>query len=362
MSYGGKGAQFTIHESGDSPTIQSTFYIFFGQVSVIMQAANGTGIISSIVLESDDLDEIDWEFMGGNTTHVETNFFGKGNTTSYDRAIYYPMDQYAADNGNGTAPQAGWHNYTTNWMPDKLEWWIDGNLARTLNYDDPVALGGKNYPQTPCTVRLGIWAGGDPKEPAAVQQWAGGVTDFKDAPFNMFVQQVYVQDYHTGAEYYMYGDETGDYQSIKVTQCVCHSNHPQSSDCRPKLTHSPTLKNPYPLCTELSSPSRRHSHKHDVLTPPRGESSTLKELNKPHTVEQHWDALSKTARIAIIACSIGGLVLLLSFLTYYCISQGIKGRKEKAVADAEFEKEQQEFNYYRMQMMKGGFAQSSYQV
>ena len=91
MTYGGKGAQFTIHESGDSPTIQSTFYIFFGQVSVIMQAANGTGIVSSIVLESDDLDEVDWEFLGGNTTHVETNFFGKGNTTLYDRAIWYPL-------------------------------------------------------------------------------------------------------------------------------------------------------------------------------------------------------------------------------------------------------------------------------
>jgi len=44
-------------------------------------------------------------------------------------------------------------------------------------------------------------------------------------------------------------------------------------------------------------------------------------------------------------------VLLLPLLTYYCIDQGRKSRKEKAAADAEYEKEQQEFNYYRMQMM-----------
>lgn len=52
-----------------------------------MRCASGTGIISSIVLESDDLDEVDWEFIGGNSTSVETNYFGKGNTTSYDRAM-----------------------------------------------------------------------------------------------------------------------------------------------------------------------------------------------------------------------------------------------------------------------------------
>ena len=28
------------------------------------------GIISSIDLESDDLDEVDWEFMGGNGTNA----------------------------------------------------------------------------------------------------------------------------------------------------------------------------------------------------------------------------------------------------------------------------------------------------
>ena len=107
-----------------------------------MQAAAGQGIISSIVLESDDLDEVDWEFMGGNTTHVETNYFGKGNTTAYDRAIYYPVD----------SPQTNYHNYTTHWTAEKLEWYIDSNLVRTLNFGD--ANGGNNYPQTPMNVRI----------------------------------------------------------------------------------------------------------------------------------------------------------------------------------------------------------------
>lgn len=54
------GAKFTVSEEGDAPTIESEFYIFFGHVDVKLRAANGTGIISTYILESDDLDEIDW--------------------------------------------------------------------------------------------------------------------------------------------------------------------------------------------------------------------------------------------------------------------------------------------------------------
>ncbi|KAI9047351.1 hypothetical protein LZ554_008798 [Drepanopeziza brunnea f. sp. 'monogermtubi'] len=78
LVYTSNGSESTIHKIKDSPTIQSKFYIFFGSVRVIMKAASGQGIVSSIVLEPDDRDEIDWEFLGGNGTHVETNYFGKG--------------------------------------------------------------------------------------------------------------------------------------------------------------------------------------------------------------------------------------------------------------------------------------------
>ena len=37
------------------------------------------------------LDEVDWEFMGGSATHVETNYVDKGIRTTYDRAVYYPV-------------------------------------------------------------------------------------------------------------------------------------------------------------------------------------------------------------------------------------------------------------------------------
>jgi Glycosyl hydrolases family 16 len=40
--------------------MMSNHYIFFGRVETWLKSAPGQGIVSSIVLESDDLDEIDW--------------------------------------------------------------------------------------------------------------------------------------------------------------------------------------------------------------------------------------------------------------------------------------------------------------
>lgn len=79
MTYTSSGAEFTITKSGDSPTIQSKWYIFFGRVSFFLKAAPGTGIVSSAILESDDLDELDWEWLGGSdyVSKVQTNYFGK---------------------------------------------------------------------------------------------------------------------------------------------------------------------------------------------------------------------------------------------------------------------------------------------
>ena len=207
IHYGDDGAQFIVNQRGDAPTIQSEFYIFFGVVEVWLKAATGQGVVSSIVLESDDLDEIDWEFLGGNTTHAETNYFGKGNTTSYDRAIYYPVDK----------PQENFHNYTVEWTAEKIDWSIDGAVVRTLKYSD--ANGGANFPQTPMNVRLGIWAGGDSANSNGTIEWAGGLVDYSKGPYTMSVNKARVTDYSTGSEY-KYGDKTGSWQSIQKIKYV----------------------------------------------------------------------------------------------------------------------------------------------
>lgn len=154
VDWSDKGATFTVEQSGDSPQLISNFYMLFGRVEVVMKAAPGQGIISSAILQSEALDEIDWEFKGGDTTQVYTNYFGKGDMSDYNRGAEYKSDP----------PQDGFHNYTLDWTKDRIQWFLDGNMLRELKYDD--AQGGTRYPQTPCNIRMGIWAGGDVKNNA----------------------------------------------------------------------------------------------------------------------------------------------------------------------------------------------------
>lgn len=198
------GAAFTISEQGDAPTMQSNFYIFFGEITVEMQTAPGTGIVSCAILESDVLDEVDFEWIGGTATSVESNYFGKGNTTLYNREQWTTM----ADS------QADFHNYTFKWTEETLEWLIDGTSVRSLAYAD--ALGGENYPQTPMRVKLGTWAGGDSDNSYWTIQWAGGETDYSEGPFTAYIKSVSIVNYNPATEY-TYGDTSGSYDSIEIT-------------------------------------------------------------------------------------------------------------------------------------------------
>lgn len=124
----------------------------FGHVEYVIQAAPGTGIVSSAVLQSDDLDEIDWEWLGGDDNSVQTNYFGKGNTSTYNRAATYS----ALNNHDG------FHTYAVDWTADHIVWQIDGTTVRTLT---PETADADQYPQTPMMIKVGIWAGGDPSNP-----------------------------------------------------------------------------------------------------------------------------------------------------------------------------------------------------
>ncbi|KAJ5408944.1 hypothetical protein N7509_002827 [Penicillium cosmopolitanum] len=205
------GAKFSISEQGDAPTIESEFYIFFGRVDVNFRAANGTGIISTMVMESDDLDEIDWEQISTYDTSIETDYFGKGNTTSYDRGTTVTV----------STPEETFHTYSVDWTSSRIEWLLDGDVVRTLEYADAVS--GTNYPQTPMRIKIGIWAGGDPDNSEGTIEWAGGETDYTDGPFTMYVDSVNITNYNP-AQAYKYTDKTGAYTSIKASNGTSLTN------------------------------------------------------------------------------------------------------------------------------------------
>ncbi|KAI1071389.1 hypothetical protein LB507_004972 [Fusarium sp. FIESC RH6] len=196
VKYTSEGAEFSVNKQGDSPTLQSKWYMFFGRYEVHMKAAPGVGIVSSIVMLSDVLDEVDWEFLGGAGGEVQTNWYAKGSSDN-TQSLTFP-----ADNNQGV-----FHNYTVTWTPESVEWYVNDVQVRTLKFAE------SNYPQTPMRLKLGIWAGGDPDNAEGTIEWAGGETDYKDVPYTMTVQKIKVQNLNPAKEY-TYGDSSGSYKSI----------------------------------------------------------------------------------------------------------------------------------------------------
>jgi len=208
IKYGSNGAEFTMSNEKQAPTITSTKYIFFGKIDIEVQVAPGTGVVTSVVLQSDDRDEIDWEWLGGDTAQVQTNYFGKGDDSTFDRGGYSPVAN----------PQTTTHTYTIDWTKDYVHWIIDGKTVRELNYED--AKGGTRFPQTPAQLKLGIWDAGSSTAPKGTVEWAGGLTDFSQGPFTAYYKSVRIQDYSNGVanakQYVWKSGSDGSYESINV--------------------------------------------------------------------------------------------------------------------------------------------------
>ncbi|CAI0643722.1 unnamed protein product [Colletotrichum noveboracense] len=206
------GGQMTIFEEANAPTLTSKNYLFFGKVEVELQAAPGRGIVTSIVLQSDALDEIDWEFVGADQNHVQTNFYALG-INDYTRAKYYEVD---------FNPMTTFHTYTLEWTRDSLIFSIDGKEYRTATPAEG------NYPQTPMQLKLGTWVGGKGPNQGTID-WAGGMAEWDKAPFAAYYRSVKIWDYaggdKVGATSYEYKPGSdGSWQSIQINGAGSNSD------------------------------------------------------------------------------------------------------------------------------------------
>jgi len=171
----------------------------FGRVDVVLKAAPGKGIVSSFVMQSDDLDEIDWEWLGADPTKAQSNYFGKGQTTTYNRGAFHSVPN----------SQTQSTTYTIIWTSEQIVWQIGGVTVRVLKPKDT----NNQYPQTPMQIKIGAWSGGDSSNAPGTIQWAGGPTDYSAGPYSMQVKSIAVSDYSTGTQY-RYSDTSGNWQSI----------------------------------------------------------------------------------------------------------------------------------------------------
>ena len=229
VNLGASGAELAFNKRFDAPTMRTNFNLFFGRVEYVVKAAPGTGIVSSMVLLSDDLDEVDWEFRGSITDSVQTNYFGKGYTGTYNRSTTASV----------ATPQAVFHTYAIDWSPESLVWSIDGQTVRTLNAADADG-NGSQYPQSPMKVSLSLWDGGDPDTNPGTVEWAGGLTSLPPAQsWTMYVQSVKIWNSNPGQQY-QYTDKSGSEKSIKVINDTMTSSSSSAMQSTETLSLGPT--------------------------------------------------------------------------------------------------------------------------
>ncbi|KGQ10074.1 putative glycosidase crf1 [Beauveria bassiana D1-5] len=222
VTYDSRGAIVAMDAPGQAPTLRSDNYLFFGRVDVEMQAAPGKGIVTSLVLLSDDLDEIDFETVGFDNKQIQSNYFSKGDDSVFDRG-----GNHAVDN-----PLGAIHKYTFEWTPEKIDWVINGAVVRTLTR----AAVGDAFPQSPMQVKLGAWVAGYEGGRPGTIEWSGGIADFSNGPATAIYKSVKVVDYAGGSsatdkdvKEYVYGDHSGSAKSIKINLKDGSSSTPDAS-------------------------------------------------------------------------------------------------------------------------------------
>jgi beta-glucanase (GH16 family) len=60
--------------------MSSTHYVWYGKVSATLTTSQGAGVVTAFILMSDAKDEIDFEFVGVDTQHVQSNYYFQGIT------------------------------------------------------------------------------------------------------------------------------------------------------------------------------------------------------------------------------------------------------------------------------------------
>ncbi|TQS34499.1 hypothetical protein Golomagni_05114 [Golovinomyces magnicellulatus] len=231
-TYDNDGVHFTVAKSGDAPQLNSIFYIMFGKISITMKTAPGAGIVSSLVLQSDTLDEIDLEWIGARDSEVQTNYFGKGDTTSYDRGAISPVSNH----------EQQFITYTIEWTSSQILWSVDNKVIRVLT---PATAATNQYPQTPMQIKFGAWSGGDPANTPGTIQWANGPTDYSKGPFTMTVKSISVSDYSNGTQY-KYGNNSGSWGSIIAIGGSINGNAGKSAN-RVVTADVPCITSPSPV-------------------------------------------------------------------------------------------------------------------
>ncbi|ORX97712.1 concanavalin A-like lectin/glucanase [Basidiobolus meristosporus CBS 931.73] len=208
---------------GFGATVSAVRWFDYGKVSArVKSASTSKGVVSSFIVRNFEGDEIDFEWVGGYPTRVESNYY-YGNDHDFSNGEKHEVGANTAED---------FHTYAIEWQPDYITWSVDDKVvrtvdkARTLNATTNAYL----YPQRMARIQLGIWDGGRGSE--GTKEWAGGETDWSDPNrvYSMYVDWVKIECKYGGNETVAWTTPTQSTKATAVTTLGTGSPQPTNNN------------------------------------------------------------------------------------------------------------------------------------
>jgi len=202
----------TMAEGTSGTLIASTFYVWYGKICTNLRTSQGKGVVTAFIMMSDVKDEIDFEFVGVDTNHAQTNWYSQGVTD-------YNQGENLTVSGDTVSKS---HEYCIDWTPEELTWSIDGADLRSVKKSDTWNSTSNRFgfPQTPSRIMISLWPAGLPTNAKGTVDWSGGEIDWQSKYMqnNMYVavvRDVSVKCYDPPAGIKKSGKQTYKYTDAK---------------------------------------------------------------------------------------------------------------------------------------------------
>lgn len=215
----GDSILLTMPPDSSGTLLSSTNYVWYGKISATMKTSRGAGVVTAFIMMSDVKDEIDYEFIGTDVQHAQSNYYWQG-TLNYTNEV----------NISSSSTDSEQHTYTIDWQENSITWSVDGNVGRTVKKDETFnsSTNSYQYPQTPARVQLSLWPAGNPKNGQGTVNWAGGEIDWSspymtNGYYKAEVMEVSVECYDpptgvksSGSKSYVYNNVAGLEQNVAI--------------------------------------------------------------------------------------------------------------------------------------------------
>jgi beta-glucanase (GH16 family) len=80
VAYNNQAILLTMAPDTVGTLVSSVNYVWYGKISATLTTSRGQGVVTAFILMSDSKDEIDYEFVGVDVSHAQTNYYAQGIT------------------------------------------------------------------------------------------------------------------------------------------------------------------------------------------------------------------------------------------------------------------------------------------